>query len=279
MTGPRDGAFAGKVALVTGAGGDIGAATARRLAEGGAVVAVADRDASLVEGIAAECRERSGAAAVAMKMDQTDRDAVEAGVAAVAAEHGPVELLFANAGYGQFAPFIETSLRNWNRHVDVNLHGTFHVAQVVAQGLVAARRPGSIVINASSGAQVYSDQLFSYCTTKAALRMMAMGMAAELGCHRIRVNCVMPGVVETGMTNGMLEDARHRDVLERETPIGRLGDPDDVAAVVAFLLSDDAMFVNGGSIPIDGGQTLHGHPRWFRLDYRDEHEDNWSVPT
>jgi NAD(P)-dependent dehydrogenase (short-subunit alcohol dehydrogenase family) len=271
--------LSGRVAVVTGAGGDIGAATALRLAASGASVAAVDRKLELVQGVAAECESLSGAPALALEMDQTDLEAVQRGVGEVVERLGPVRVLFANAGYGQFAPFLETSARNWQRHVDVNLTGTFQVVQTIAQKMAEQRSGGSIVINASSGAHVYCDQLFSYCVTKAGLRMMAMGMAAELGTHRIRVNCVMPGVVETGMTAPMLEDPHHRDVLESETPVGRLGRSEDVADLVEFLASDRSGFINGAAIPIDGGQTIHGHPRWFRLDYRNEHSDDWSVPT
>jgi 3-oxoacyl-[acyl-carrier protein] reductase len=87
----------------------------------------------------------------------------------------------------------------------------------------------------------------------------------------------MPGVVETGMTAPMLQDPRHREVLLAETPVGRLGEPDDIAALVCFLASEEAGFVTGESVMIDGGETLHGHPRWYRTDYRDAHQDDWEI--
>jgi NAD(P)-dependent dehydrogenase (short-subunit alcohol dehydrogenase family) len=270
--------FAGKVALVTGAAGQIGAATALRLADLGATVAVADRDPSSVEALAAECERRSEQSALAVGIDQIHRGEVDEGIELIRQRLGPIDLLFANAGYGQFMPFLEVSAKHWQRHVDVNLSGTFHVAQAAARSMVEHRRHGAIVLNASSGAHVYCDQLVAYCTTKAAVRMLAVGMAAELGTHRIRVNCVMPGVVETGMTSPNLSDARHRDVMESETPVGRLGTAEDIAGLVAFLLSEDAGYINGAAIPIDGGQTIHGYPRWFRLDYRRTHDDSWTIP-
>jgi NAD(P)-dependent dehydrogenase (short-subunit alcohol dehydrogenase family) len=146
--------------------------------------------------------------------------------------------------------------------------------------MVEARRGGSIVINASSGASQYSDLLGAYCATKAGLRMLATGLASELGNHRIRVNCVEPGVIETGMTGPMLSGengAAHREILESDTPVGRLGTPEDVADLVLFLSSAKATFLTGVAVPIDGGQTIHGHPRWYRTDYRTDHEATWTV--
>jgi NAD(P)-dependent dehydrogenase (short-subunit alcohol dehydrogenase family) len=268
--------FDGKTALVTGAGGDIGTAAARRLADEGARLVLFDRKAELLDMVAADCRER-GAEVDMHAVDQTSREVVDAAVGDAWRAAGRIDVLFANAGYGKFSTFLQTPLREWNRHVDVNLTGTFHVCQAVARLMAADSGGGAIVVNASSGAQVHSDQLSAYCATKAALRMLAVGMASELGIHRIRVNAVMPGVIETGMTRPMLENGGHRDVLLAETPVGRLGRAEDVANLVCFLASDEAAFVTGESVMVDGGQTIHGHPRWFRADYRRPFEESWEV--
>lgn len=273
-TRPR---FPGKRVLITGAGGGIGSAAALTLAAEGADLALLDRKVDLLTEIAGNC-ERLGAKVIALGVDQTSADEVEAGVAEACSQWDRIDGLFANAGYGQFAPFTETSLRNWQRHIDVNLNGTFYLCKAVSDRMRAAREGGSIVLNASSGATTYSDQLFAYCVSKAGVRMMANGMAAELGIHRIRVNSILPGVVESPMTSQMLADPRHRDVLVSETPIGRLGEPQDIADLVAFLLSDQSSFITGAAIAIDGGQTLHGHPRWYRLDYSTPFTDNWEIP-
>ncbi|MBS1879491.1 MAG: SDR family oxidoreductase [Actinobacteria bacterium] len=269
--------FGGKTALVTGAGGEIGAQSALRMAREGASLVLFDRKEELLDGTRAACEE-AGAAVWTFGVDQTDRARVDEAVAAAWEGAGRIDALFANAGYGQFAPFLEISERAWHRHVDVNLSGTFHVCQATARQMAGDEGGGAIVVSESSGAIVHSDQLLAYCTTKAALKMMVTGMAAELGTHRIRVNGIMPGVVETAMTGIALGNPEHRDVLLSETPVGRLGKPDDVAALVCFLCSSEAAFINGESISIDGGQTVHGHPRWFRLDYRDAHEERWEIP-
>jgi NAD(P)-dependent dehydrogenase (short-subunit alcohol dehydrogenase family) len=268
--------FQNSTAMVTGAGGAIGAATAVRLASEGARVALVDRKFDLLDETSRRC-EQAGADVLCLAMDQTDRDAVESGAAQVAADLGPVDVLFANAGYGKFSRFLDTSPREWERHVSVNLTGTFNVCQVVAQAMVSRQQGGSIVVNTSSGAVQHADQLSAYCASKAALRMLTVGMASELGGHRIRVNAVMPGVIETAMTAPMLADAAHREVLLADTPVGRLGVPDDVAATVAFLLSAEASYISGHAVMIDGGSTIHGHPRWFRLDYREQFAENWEI--
>jgi NAD(P)-dependent dehydrogenase (short-subunit alcohol dehydrogenase family) len=268
--------FENKVCLVTGAGGDIGRATAIQFAAEGAIVALFDIQLGLLEETAARIRE-VGKEPRCYEVDQTSREAVEAGVAQAIGELGHIDVLFANAGYARFSSFLETSQRNWTRHIDVNLTGTFNVCQVVARHMVAHRTGGAIVVTASSGATQYSDYLPAYCAAKAAVRMLAIGMASELGAHRIRVNAVLPGAVETAMTAPALADDRHRQFLLADTPVGRLGEPSDVARAVAFLASDDASYITGESVMVDGGQTIHGHPQWFRTDYRKPHQDVWEI--
>jgi NAD(P)-dependent dehydrogenase (short-subunit alcohol dehydrogenase family) len=273
-----DQSFTGRVALVTGAAGELGGSTAVRLGAAGASLALLDLRREGLDRL----RDRlssMGVRSVAVTADQSDREEVEHVIAGIVGGFGAIDAVFANAGYGQFSTFLETSAKNWSRHVNINLTGTFNVCQVVAAAMVDHGRGGAFVLNASSAAAVQCDHLSSYAATKAGVRMLALSMASELGVHRIRVNCIMPGVIETAMTRSMLQDARHRDVLESETPLGRVGQPDDIASLVTFLLSDDAAFITGASIPVDGGQTLHGHPRWFRLDYRNAHDEKWFIPA
>jgi NAD(P)-dependent dehydrogenase (short-subunit alcohol dehydrogenase family) len=268
------------VALVTGAAGDIGQATAVAFARNGHDIAVFDRRYDLLAETIALC-EAEGAAVHAAGVDQTDYAAVEEGVAAVIECLGRIDALFANAGFGKMAQLVDEPLKEWHRHVDVNLNGTYYVCREVARVMIAAARGGSIVLNASSGATQYSDLLGAYCVTKAGVRMLAVGLASELGNHRIRVNSIEPGVVETGMTGPMLNGengAKHRKALGMNTPVGRLGNPEDVAQLVLFLSSNErAGFITGISVPIDGGQVIHGHPQWYATDYRNTGEPRWEV--
>lgn len=265
-----------KVALVTGGGRGLGQATALELARRGARVAVADRKADIAEETVKLCRE-AGADARTFLFDQAKAASVEQCVGEVVGAYGHVDLLFANAGTGKFSPLVDMKKSDWDVVVQVNLNGTFYVCQEVAKRMIQRGQGGKIVLTASSGARVIADQLGAYCASKAAVVMLAKHLAAELGNHRINVNAILPGVVETGMTGPMLSEAKWRRMLERETPVGRWGKPEDVAKLVAFLLSDDAAYINGEDIMIDGGSTLHGAPRWYSLDYSKKNSSDWNA--
>lgn len=268
------------VALVTGAAGDIGQATAVGFARRGYDIAVFDRLEELLAETVARC-EAEGASVHAAGVNQIDYETVRAGVQAVVDRFGRVDALFANAGYGKMAELVAEPIKEWQRHVDVNLNGTYYVAREAANAMIAGGRGGSIVLNASSGASQYSDLLGAYCITKAGVRMLSVGLASELGSHRIRVNAIEPGVVETGMTAPMLNGengAAHKEVLGINTPVGRLGAPEDVAELVLFLsCADTAGYITGVSVPIDGGQVIHGHPQWYATDYRNAGAPEWKV--
>lgn len=262
------------MALVTGAAGDIGAATARALAEDGARVVLADRDGPGAERAAAALR-ADGLDADAVACDQTRPEEVERLFADHLGER--LDVCFANAGYGRFGPVLDLSLADWQRHLDVNLTGTFLVVQAAARRMVAGGRGGAIVVNASTAA-THPTALFSaYAASKAGVGMLARSMAEELGRHGVRVNAVCPGVIETGMTSGLLDaaDGRVRERIVGETPVERLGRPADVAAAVRFLAGPDSDFVTGALLPIEGGQTMRGQPRWFRPDG----DDDWALAT
>lgn len=269
--------FSGKVALVTGGGRGLGQATAVELAARGARVAVADRKPEIAAETVALCSQ-AGREARAFVFDQAKAESVEAFIAEVAAHYGQIDLLFANAGTGKFAPVADMKKADWDFVIQVNLNGTFYVCQEVVKRMIARGKGGKIVLTASSGSRVIADQLGAYCASKAGVEILMKHLAAELGNYRINVNAILPGVVETGMTGPMLAEEKWRRMLVRETPVGRWGKPQDVAKLVAFLLSDDASYINGEGIMIDGGSTLHGFPRWYALDYTKTNECDWNAP-
>lgn len=268
--------FSGKVALVTGGGRGLGQATAIELAARGARVAVADRKPEIAEETVELCN-KAGRDAHAFVFDQAKAESVEACIAEIAGHYDHIDLLFANAGTGKFAPVVDMKKSDWDFVIQVNVNGTFYVCQEVAKRMIERGHGGKIVLTASSGARVIADQLGAYCASKAAVEMLMKHMAAELGNYRINVNAILPGVVETGMTGPMLSDEKWRRMLVRETPVGRWGKPQDVAKLVAFLLSDDASYINGEGIMIDGGSTLHGFPRWYGLDYTKQNACDWDA--
>lgn len=268
--------FNGKVALVTGGGRGLGQGTAVELASRGARVAVADRKPEIAEETVELCN-KAGKGAKAFVFDQAKAESVEACVAEVADHYGQIDLLFANAGIGKFVPIADMKKSDWDFVIQINLNGTFYVCQEVVKRMIQRGEGGKIVLTASSGSRVIADQLGAYCASKAAVEMLMKHMAAELGNYRINVNAILPGVVETGMTMPMLAEEKWRNMLVRETPVGRWGKPQDVAKLVAFLLSDDASYINGEGIMIDGGSTLHGFPRWYGLDYTKKNECDWNA--
>jgi NAD(P)-dependent dehydrogenase (short-subunit alcohol dehydrogenase family) len=258
MTGVLD----RRTILVTGAAGDIGAAAARRFAAEGARIVVTDSRADELAAVATTIN----GAVLAHACDQSDPDAVAALFAAIR-DFGSLDGAFVNAGFGRYGALVEMDFAQWRRHVDVNLNGGFLIATGAARAMIAGGRGGAIVINASTAANHVCDLLGAYAASKAGLAMLSRSLASELGVHRIRVNTVLPGVIETSMTRSLLDDAATRADVLAETPAGRLGAPDDVAALAAFLLSDAAGYITGAEILVDGGQTIHGYPRWFRSDY------------
>lgn len=252
-------------------------AAATALAEQGAAIAIADRDrdalnraAEMLEGLDLVALER-------VVMDQTDHDAVLRGVAAAATSLGGLDGLVANAGYAKFAPMLKVSREVWDRHVAVNLTGTMFVCQAAAREMVDRGAGGSIVVTASTLARGHADQIGPYCVTKAGVLMLVESMAAELGVHGIRVNAVLPGVVESSMTRTMLDWPGTREALLGQTPLGRLANPEDVADAISYLLSDRAGYVTGTELAVDGGQAIYGQPRWLQQDRTDPSGDRWLT--
>jgi 3-oxoacyl-[acyl-carrier protein] reductase len=233
-----------RAAVVTGAGSGIGRATAHRLAADGWGVTVADVDGPR----AAATAEAIGAAALADTCDVASEDAVEALMAAHMARFGRLDGLVANAGIPDGRPVLEERLDTWRRVLDVNLTGVFLCGRAAAR-LMA---PGSAIVNtASTYGEVTEPGAGAYSASKGGVRMLTKSMALELGPAGIRVNAVGPGWIRTGMNP--LDDAERVRGIEAGIPLARIGTPEDVADVIAFLLSDDARYVSGQTLFVDGG--------------------------
>ncbi|WP_083934121.1 SDR family NAD(P)-dependent oxidoreductase [Sciscionella marina] len=271
------GALEAKTALVTGAAGAIGQAVAESLASAGARVVLADRDEAGARS-AADALRADRLDAVSCGFDQADPASIQRLFTDTIGDR--LDICVANAGYGRVAGILDQDLTDWRRHVDVNLTGTFLVVQAAARRM-AAHGSGAIVLNASSAA-VHSTPMFgAYAATKAGVEMLARCMADELGPLGIRVNTVCPGVVETGMTTSLLNVAggQMRQIMEHNTPTGAIGRPQQIARVITFLASEEADYVTGAALLVDGGQTLRGFPRWFTANTSGDAENTWKLIT
>ena len=243
-----------RTGLVTGSNRGIGAGIALRLAADGADVAInyLEGDAE-AEAIAAQIR-AMGRRALLVPADLRDPLAIASMMDQVLQTFGALDILVNNAGVGIFSPFLETSLQTWTETMDTNLRAAFLCSQIAARAM-AARKFGRIVHITSTGSQVAIPLLAHYCASKAGLAMLTKAMAVELGPLGITVNAVGPSTIRTRLNAALLDVG---DMEAREAalnPTGRIGTPQDIAATVAFLVSEEASWVNGQNIVVDGGLT------------------------
>ncbi|RSD25834.1 SDR family NAD(P)-dependent oxidoreductase [Amycolatopsis eburnea] len=239
--------LSGRVALVTGGTRGIGLATARALVEAGATVVLTGRD---------EARAKEAAASVGasgLALDVTDAKAVSTVVRGVAKEHGKLDIVVANAGIMEDALLGMIKEELVDTTLSTNVAGTLHTVQAAARAMLR-KKTGSIVVLASIVGEHGSAGQTVYAASKAAVANIARSAAKELGRSGIRVNAVAPGVIETDLTAGLSEDAKAENA--GKTPLGRLGRAEEVANAIRFLVSDEASFITGQVLGVDGGLVL-----------------------
>ncbi len=252
--------FDGQVVVVTGGGGGIGGATCKRFAQEGAKVAVFDMNLAAAQKVADEINAAGGTAA-AFACNITDRAQVDAAVAATEAQLGPIAVLVNNAGWDIFKPFTKTVPAEWDQLIAINLTGALHMHHAVLPGMVA-RGGGRIVNIASDAARGGSSGEAVYAACKGGLVALSKTLAREHARHNITLNVVCPGPTDTALRAGFAEGAANpeklMDAFKKAIPLGRLGQPNDLAGAIVFFGSDDAAFITGQVISVSGGLTMHG---------------------
>lgn len=244
----------GRVAVVTGAARGIGYAIAQRLVGEGAHVVVADVAA---EGAQRAARELSpsGQEAIGVGLDVADVAALPAFMQRAREWQGRLDILVNNAGIARRADVLEVTEEDWDAIMAVNLKGVFFAAQQAAAIMATQESRGVIVNLASTSAFVSSTTpMIAYDTSKGGVRMLTISLAVHLAPLGVRVNAIAPGTIDTELTRGVLDESRRSNQASHRIPLGRLGQPDDLAGAVAFLCSDDARYMTGHIMVVDGGR-------------------------
>ncbi len=249
----------GKVALITGGASGIGLATARRFVADGAQVALADRNADAVHDAARDL----GPNALAIAGDVTNEEDVAAMVRGCVERFGRLDIAFNNAGIAGFARIEDYGLAQFQQVIDVCLTGVFLCLKHEAKQLINQGGGGSLINTASINAMQAAEGLSAYCSAKAAVAMLTKVAALELGRHQIRVNAIGPGLIRTPLTQGLRDIGGLEDAFADEAPLGRVGEPEDVAQLAAYLAGDESSLITGQTLFIDGGATINKYPPIF----------------
>lgn len=243
--------LSGKIAIVTGGSRGIGKACAKLFAQEGASVVITGKDNTRVQSCAKELN------VIGIAGDVRKIQDIENVVRKTLEKFGKIDILVNNAGiFPEIKPLHEISEEEWNDVIDVNLNGQFRFTKAVIPHMI---RNGGSIVNVSSDAGLKSFANFeadAYSASKAALIMLTRTCAIEYAKHKIRVNCVCPGVVETDMTAPYLTTEAERTMTVADHPIGRIGTPEDIAKAILYFASDDSSWVSGAILPIDGGASL-----------------------
>ena len=239
--------------VVTGAAQGIGLACARRFANDGAHVVLADIQADKGEAAAHSLRSE-GAKAMFVACDVGDRRQVEALIETTVEAYGGLDVMISNAAILHPADILELEEEDFDRVVRVNLKGFFLTGQAAARQMVAQRRPGVIINMSSIQAYITNANLLSYAVCKGGVKQLTVAMALALAPKGIRVNAIGPGSIATEMVMQLIASDEARRTVMSRTPMGRLGDPEEIAAVAAFLASDEASYITGETVIADGGR-------------------------
>ncbi len=245
-----DSALSGRAAIVTGAGSGIGRATAAELHHRGVSVLLVDIAIDAVERAAAQLGE--GGSASAIRADIARPDDVAAAVGACVERYGRLDILVANAGVSDFSSLTEGDDESWSRTLGVNLSGTRHCLRAAA---AAMSQGGAIVITGSTNAYQVETGTAAYNVSKAGLVALTKTAALELAPRRIRVNIVHPGITDTELSAFVVRDPDNAAAILPRIPLGRFGKPREIARAIAFLASDEAAYITGAELVVDGGMT------------------------
>jgi NAD(P)-dependent dehydrogenase (short-subunit alcohol dehydrogenase family) len=245
-----------RTAVVTGGGSGMGRAICQRLSSQGHAVAVLDIDGDATEQVAKEI-EAAGGRALAVVVDVSDRAAVDAAMERARGAFGPVGILVTSAGIEGFSKFLDIDVATWERILAVNLTGTFHCVQAIVPDMMAAGW-GRIVTISSSSAQSGTKRMAHYVASKGGVIALTKALALDLAPSGITVNTIPPGAIDTPMMRRPMESGAMAslDQVVARAPLGRLGTPEDIAAACAFLCSEDASYITGQQINVNGAWYL-----------------------
>lgn len=252
----------GKVALVTGGASGIGRAGVLRFAAEGANVVIVDVNDDAMAAVAEEVGREQ---ALMVHADMTDEAQVERMVEQAVQRFDRIDTGLFCAGTGGGGPIHELDSALFDRVIKLNVYGVFYSVKHVARQMIAQGGGGSLIAIASLNARQAAEGFTAYCTSKAAVAMMMQNAALELGRHGIRANAIGPGLIETPLSARLWQNEAIRDAFVAETPMGRYGQPEEVAGLALYLASDASSFLTGQTLYIDGGQSLKKYPDMFQF--------------